>query len=156
MRAEHDRRPQDHRIGAFLQQLGFALGFRGQVGAVRISIGTDGRDLHDPPDAHFLRQPPDPGRALGMDRIEPVLAFIDHDAHAVHHHIGIRHRGAHRQIIADIAGHRLNLADGAIGAHEKCLGRAADGDADAPALLGHTAGDLAPEESRAAINRDDL
>jgi hypothetical protein len=96
----------------------------------------------------------DPGDALGalvLHRIEIVAPARVKGAHAVHHRIGALHGGAHRIVVTDVAKDRLHLTDGAIGAHEHGLVRAADRNPDAPALPGHALRDIPSDEPRAAV-----
>ena len=102
----------------------------------------------------------DTGGAISLNRVKGVLAGPVQDAHAIHHGISTLHHGADRGIVADVAGHGFDLTDRSIGFDEKRLVRAADGDADAPALFGHAAGDaVLVEVARrlgGALRPDDL
>ncbi len=139
-----------------LEHLFLSLRLGAGIGAVGIGVGTKGRDLHQPRHPGFRGDAGDAACAFALHGLESVAALIDQNAHAVDDRIGIGHGRAHGKIVADVARHRLDLTDRAIGAHEQRLAGAADGDADAPAKLCHAARDLASDEPRAAINRDDL
>ncbi|MPL60910.1 hypothetical protein SDC9_06474 [bioreactor metagenome] len=154
--AEDHRGAQDHRRRKGLEHRGLARRLGAAVVAVRAGIGTKRRDMHQPLDPGFRRDLGDALCAFGMDRAKAVLAAAEQDAHAVHHRVGPVHRGPHARLVADVAQHRLELADRTIGLHEKRLVRAAAGDAHTPALFRHAAGDVPPDESRTAIDRDQL
>jgi len=62
------------------------------------------------------------------------------------------HRRRHRGIVADVAEHRLDLSDHAIGAHEERLVRSAHRHPHTPARVGHPARDVAPQKARTAVD----
>lgn len=103
---------------------------------------------------HLARQPCDVARAVLEHVAEIAFAFRGDDVDAVHHRVGVRHGGTHRHFVANVAQDRHDLTDRAIGSGEQRLVGSADGDAHAPASLGHQAHDLSSDKSRAAENRD--
>jgi hypothetical protein len=113
--------------------------------------------MHQRSDALLGRDPGDAGGAVMLHRGRRCSCRARRqDADAVHHRIGAMDRGAHAVVVADIGEDRLHLADRAIGTHEDRFVRAADGDADAPTLLGHAARDVAADKARSAKDRDEF
>jgi hypothetical protein len=142
--------------GKRLQHRGLAQRLGMRIVALAVLVRADGRDLHQRSDALLRRDPGHAGGAVMLHQAEGVLAPLGQDADAVHHRIRAMDRGAHAVVVADIGEDRLHLTDRAIGAHEDRFVRAADGDADAPALLGHAARDVAADKARSAKYRDEF
>ena len=93
---------------------------------------------------------------LGLHGVKAILARLGQNTHAIDDRIGTMDGRAHAGIIAQIGQDRLNLSDNAVGAHEKCLVRAAHRDAHAPTFFGHAARDVSADKSRSAENGDEL
>jgi hypothetical protein len=154
--AEHDRRAQDHRPGKRLQHRGLAQRLAIRIVTLAVFVRADGRDMHQRSDALLGGHPGNAGGAVMLHEAEGVLAAFGEDADAVHDRIGAMDRGAHAVVVTDIGEDRLHLTDRAVGAHEDRFVRAADGDADAPTLLGHAARDIAADKARSAKYRDEF
>ncbi len=112
--------------------------------------------MYQPPDAFFRGDPRDPRRAFMLDRVEVVLAAGIERADAVHNGVRARHGAANTGIVADIAEHRFDLADDAIGFHEHRLVRMPRSHPNPPSLARHPPRDIAPDKARTAIDRHEF
>ena len=108
------------------------------------------------PDALFLGDTCHAAGAFFLNAIELLLAAFLHDADAIHHRVRARDRPADRSVVADVGKYRLDLSDHTVRANENRFVRTAHGDADAPALLGHPAGDIPAYKAGAAKDRDEF
>ena len=155
-RPEHDRRPQDNRLGKGRQNTGFASGLALGIERRAAFIRADRRDLHHPLRAGRLGGIGDPARRIRLDDVEFLLARLVEDADEIDDGAGAGHRAFDRLPVADVGlngmdlphrPQRLQMA-GQIGP--------AHGGAHAVAALGQRADHIAPDEARAAEDRDDV